>query len=841
MVNFRALISQDNQTTVIEPRQLFQSLQRDKQLEYLRDVQGDVLDDWHRRREERDLVIKMNTGSGKTLVGLVLLWSKLKEGKGPALYLCPNTYLVTQVQREAEKLGIKYVDFEPDNSFPLEFHDSTAVLITTVQELFNGRSVFRVAGQPDPIRVGAVLIDDAQTCINTAHEQFTARLPKDSIVGRSPFSFFDGALQAQSVGLYADIAQGKRYSYIRVPYWAWQERLYDIAELFSRNQDTDELKFVWSFLRNGEVLSNCTAVCTGDRIEVSPCLLPVNLIPSFDKAEHRVYMSATLVDDSALIKDFAANPESVQAPIKPKVLGDIGERLIVSPTLVDPRIDEFTTPQLISTIQATHQTNVVILVPSRYRARVWEQIGGKIASVGNIADEIDKLTNSEPNTAIFANRYDGIDLPDKACRVLVIDELPEERRLVNLSEVASREGSPILKRHLAQRIEQGMGRGVRSRADYCDVVLNGKRLVSFLGQVDNKTFFTRETRRQIEVGQELCTKLKAESSNSYQAILDLVSQCLNRDPDWQTYHREKVQDTESDDQFQVSNMDLASTELRAWQYAIRSQYNPAAEEIAQLINKVADLSDVDVGWYLQLQAGYLYHVDRVRALEKQLKAHELNPNLLKPPEGISYRRLQAKQTDQAYGVVDWIRKFDEPNALVNEVHRIIQNLEFGIDHDEFEQALHELAFILGFTSQRPDKEANQGPDVLWNLSDSHYLIIEAKNEVSLERAEIYKSEAEQLGHSVTWFKQTYTGATFSPVLVHPAAKLASDAFLPEECKILQPDNLSEIVEAAKGFVTSLANKPPNQWTATDVSPQLAAYSLRPNDFLHKFLRRSAHK
>ena len=97
MVNFRALISQDNQTTVIEPRQLFQSLQRDKQLEYLRDVQGDVLDDWHRRREERDLVIKMNTGSGKTLVGLVLLWSKLKEGKGPALYLCPNTYLVTQV------------------------------------------------------------------------------------------------------------------------------------------------------------------------------------------------------------------------------------------------------------------------------------------------------------------------------------------------------------------------------------------------------------------------------------------------------------------------------------------------------------------------------------------------------------------------------------------------------------------------------------------------------------------------------------------------------------------------------------------------------------------------
>ena len=69
MVNFDELNSQSKQPLVIEPRQLFQTLPRDKQHEYLRDVQGDVLGEWHRRRDERDLVIKMNTGSGKTLVG----------------------------------------------------------------------------------------------------------------------------------------------------------------------------------------------------------------------------------------------------------------------------------------------------------------------------------------------------------------------------------------------------------------------------------------------------------------------------------------------------------------------------------------------------------------------------------------------------------------------------------------------------------------------------------------------------------------------------------------------------------------------------------------------------
>ena len=97
MVNFGQLNAQKDLPSVTEPRQLFQTL-RNERYQYLRDVQGDVLDAWHLRRDAEDLIIKMNTGSGKTLVGLLLLWSKLKEGKGPALYLCPNNHLVDQVR-----------------------------------------------------------------------------------------------------------------------------------------------------------------------------------------------------------------------------------------------------------------------------------------------------------------------------------------------------------------------------------------------------------------------------------------------------------------------------------------------------------------------------------------------------------------------------------------------------------------------------------------------------------------------------------------------------------------------------------------------------------------------
>ena len=92
------------------------------------------------------------------------------------------------------------------------------------------------------------------------------------------------------------------------------------------------------------------------------------------------------------------------------------------------------------------------------------------------------------------------------------------------------------------------------------------------------------------------------------------------------------------------------------------QYQRAAQEIGSLINANEGLSDIDVGWYLQLQAEYLHHVDQATALEKQLKAHDLNRNLLKPPAGVNY----PKQTEQASAILDWVKRSNEPNALISE-------------------------------------------------------------------------------------------------------------------------------------------------------------------------------
>src|SRR5205809_7533307 len=112
-----------------EPRRIFTALPaKDPKYSYPRDVQTDVWEQWHERRSTRDLVIKMNTGGGKTVVGLVILKSCLNEGVGPVVYVSPDIYLADQVRAEASSLAIETTD-DPGSA---RFLSGKAVLIVNV-------------------------------------------------------------------------------------------------------------------------------------------------------------------------------------------------------------------------------------------------------------------------------------------------------------------------------------------------------------------------------------------------------------------------------------------------------------------------------------------------------------------------------------------------------------------------------------------------------------------------------------------------------------------------------------------------------------------------------------
>lgn len=118
MVDFKKYIDADSSLDSVDPMDIFNSLDRRSSHTALRPVQMEAIKALNERRDERDLVLKLSTGAGKTTVALVYLYSHMKEKKRPAVYLCPTIQLAEQVIAESKNLGIKAVLYQSGESLP---------------------------------------------------------------------------------------------------------------------------------------------------------------------------------------------------------------------------------------------------------------------------------------------------------------------------------------------------------------------------------------------------------------------------------------------------------------------------------------------------------------------------------------------------------------------------------------------------------------------------------------------------------------------------------------------------------------------------------------------------
>ena len=180
----------------------------------------------------------------------------MNGGFGPAIYLCPNKYLVQQTIKEAKSFGIPFVEFSGPGSLPpLEFLNSEAILITTCNKLFNGKSVFGVVGSDrEPIRLGSIVMDDAHKCLDIIRDSFSININKkqqDSIspVYQKLWNLFEPALMRQSAGTCIDIKENSD-AHMMVPFWIWNEKVNDVLKILQRHKNDDGLLFVWDLIKD---------------------------------------------------------------------------------------------------------------------------------------------------------------------------------------------------------------------------------------------------------------------------------------------------------------------------------------------------------------------------------------------------------------------------------------------------------------------------------------------------------------------------------------------------------------------------------------------------------------
>src|SRR5581483_8806182 len=112
MVDFKQLRKEKRQTAPTDPFRIFQRLPKPPHINDLWESQSEALKLWTKRRKERDLVIKLNTGGGKTLVGLLIGRALLNELRRPVLYLCPTRQLVQQTAEKAAEINLEAVTYE---------------------------------------------------------------------------------------------------------------------------------------------------------------------------------------------------------------------------------------------------------------------------------------------------------------------------------------------------------------------------------------------------------------------------------------------------------------------------------------------------------------------------------------------------------------------------------------------------------------------------------------------------------------------------------------------------------------------------------------------------------
>jgi replicative superfamily II helicase len=86
MVNFRKRLAGKADLKPVDPIEIYDRLDRAHDKGPLRPAQLAVLREWNvRQANTRDIIVKLHTGQGKTLVGLLMLQSRLNAGRGPVV------------------------------------------------------------------------------------------------------------------------------------------------------------------------------------------------------------------------------------------------------------------------------------------------------------------------------------------------------------------------------------------------------------------------------------------------------------------------------------------------------------------------------------------------------------------------------------------------------------------------------------------------------------------------------------------------------------------------------------------------------------------------------------
>jgi hypothetical protein len=511
---------------------MFRDLDRDPSVKYLYSHQDKVLEGYYQKHlQSKDLAIELPTGTGKTLVGLLIAEYRRRASKERIVFLCPTKQLCFQVNEQARRYGIKTAllvgsQSQYNSALFYDYQQGKAIAITTYSGVFNTNPRIN-----DP---EVIICDDAHAADNYIADLWTLSIGRathkdlymslyrvlESVIpdhmahkietgGSSRFDEY-------SVDLISTIAS---YEFIT-------QIVQTIGAFISKYSD---LEYTWSVLSSH--LEACSLYISPKSIEIRPLIPPTQTHSPFSDAEQRIYMSATLGEDGDIERVFGVK-KIARLPIPEEWhRRSTGRRLILFPCLSDNQKPVDTAIAMLREVD-----RALILVPDNKTLEGWETKLPKshtIIKSGQIEQNLEAFTKcSKPSVLLLATRYDGIDLPGDDCRFMILDGEPSASGLQEMYMRTGLGAYSQLHNRIRTRVTQALGRCTRDESDYSVVVVLGDKLT----QRCCTTSFTQGIHPEIQA--EIAFGLDNSKEHETVDFVELAETLLKRLPDWQEAERD---------------------------------------------------------------------------------------------------------------------------------------------------------------------------------------------------------------------------------------------------------------------------------------------------------------
>lgn len=775
-----------------DPEALFRDL-RSRRVQGLMSQQADTLRSYMAAHEEPDIALELPTGSGKTLVGLLIAeWRRIKF-RERCIILCPTNQLVYQVVEHArEKYGIDVVGFTGSKKAynPSDLARYTAgkvVAVTNYSTLFNSHPAFEDNG--------TLIFDDAHAAENYVSKcwsiEIYRREKEHSALFQGIVSIIDPHITDQDrLSFSSEEETPIDNQWVnKLPTAAFHNVRGQLMAQLDLADGISEIYHPWSMLRDN--FHACSLYYTSNAILIRPLMPPTESFGPFRRAKQRIYMSATLGEGGDLERIFGSyRIKRIPAPTGWEKQG-VGRRFMLFPmcTMTEEQAKKFAVRWIANFKRA------LILTPSDRAAEEYRELVQKLPGTKEYslftAEEIEKSKADfvlSKGVAVLANRYDGIDMLEEECRCLIVSGLPEA---TNLQErfLMSRIGAGVMFNvRVRTRVTQALGRCTRSAIDWALVVVVGDKISSYFLKEENRECLHPELQAEIEFG-------LAQSAISTEEIEENIRHFSEQDDEWIGASEEILQirehKTKVEHTYTKALAQCVKHEVEYSNSIWSGHYTRALSAAADALNELSgdELRGYRAWWcYLAGSAAFLSSQDgeagnMTVAADWYSKAAAAAPSvpwLRKLGNTLAPSDKPAPSTEGDFSeVIERLEKVLESFGKSNskKMEAKFSSIRSGLgqtkDAKAFEAAQVALGTLLGYISLKP--LGDSAPDPYWILSPTEGIVFEDYSAPEGENPRIGKGKILQAKGHLEWLATNHPTIEFKVIFCAATDKVTQDS------------------------------------------------------------------